>query len=102
MKKKFKFVIGREAFGKRINFYVYYCCFFLFLFFRPTESLRGKYLFLDVLYHIATLSFLCFLIKIFYEQYTKKNIVSIGAIVIFLVILALYLWGNEIVYYGLE
>ncbi len=73
MKKKFKFIIGREAFGKKLNFYVYYCCFCLFLFLRPTESLREKYFFLDVLYHIATLSFLCFLIKIFYEQRYKKN-----------------------------
>ncbi len=102
MKKKFKFIIGREAFGKKINYYVYYSCFLLFIFFRPNESLREKYLWLNALYHIATLSFLCFLVKIFYEQYTKKDIVSICAIVILLVILALYLWGNEIVYYGLE
>ncbi len=92
MKQKIKFRITKRSLGKDFFGLVWSIAFIALLVLYPDSVVVQHYAPWAVLFfHLSAFVLLFFCGRIFYREYTKENIISVGAIILFLFYLGVYI-----------
>ncbi len=102
MEKKIKFVLSRTIILKYFHRGIWSLCFLgLFLLYPHSFLVKHYISWAVVFFHLSALVLFLFCGRLFYKEYTEENVISIGAILLFVIHLVAYLglmFGMDLIY----